>query len=173
MVGPGVSTFYFDEIHVGFVADLHTYWAAVGNRFPPGITWTTDNTGDLIDVATGELSGTWTDGVPSTISSSGSGNYAAGVGARASWLTSGIRNGRRVRGTTFLCPLTTACYQSDGTIDGAVLGSLSTAAAALVTNSTGEMRIYSRPTPTEPGQSNEVIGATCPDTVSWLRSRRL
>lgn len=172
LVGPTVSTFYFDEIHVGFVADLHTFWAAVGNRFPPGITWTTDNVGDLIDVATGELSGTWTDGVPSIISSSGAGSFAQGVGARATWLTSGIRNGRRVKGSTFLVPLTTACYQSDGTIDGAVLGSLSTAAGALVTNSTGEMRIYSRPTDTEPGQDNVVVGGVCPDKVSWLRSRR-
>ena len=98
VVGGGISTFYFTQSATGMVADLHTFWAAIGNRVPLGVTWTTANTGDLIDDATGALTGTWTDGTSSSVSSSGTGTYAGGVGARILWQTSGIRNGRRVRG---------------------------------------------------------------------------
>lgn len=172
VVGEGVSTFYLDEGASGFLSDFHTFWAAVGNRVPTGITWTTPNTGDLVDINTGELTGTWTDGSSSSVSSSGAGAYAAGVGARFTWPTSGIRNGRRVRGSTFLVPLVTSCYQADGTIDGAVWTSLSSAAGALYTGTAPALRVWSRPVNGAGGQSNTVIGSALPDKVSWLRSRR-
>lgn len=172
VVGDGVSTFYFDEAHTGFLADLHTFWAAVGIRVKVGVNFATANTGDLIDVATGELSGTWTDGSASSVSASGSGAFAQGVGARISWSTSGIRGGRRVRGSTFVVPLTVDNYDADGTLGAAYRGTFETAAANLVTAAGGNMRIYSRPGGGLPGQSNTVIGSSVKDTVSWLRSRR-
>jgi len=172
VIGGGVSTFYFDEAHTGFVADLHNFWAALGIRVKTGVTWTTAPTGDLIDVATGELSGTWTDGVISIVNASSANNYAAGVGARISWPTSGIRNGRRVKGSTFVVPLTTDCYEADGTIGAAYLGTIQTAATNLLAASAGNQRVYSRPAPSLSGQANTVIDAVAPDKVSWLRSRR-
>jgi len=167
-----VSTFYFDEAHTGFLAHLHTFWAAVGIRVKVGVNFSTPNTGDLIDIATGQLSGTWTDGSASSVSASGSGSFAQGVGARISWATSGIRGGRRVRGATFVVPLTVDNYDADGTLGAAYRGTFETAAAALVTSSAGNMRVYSRPGGGLPGQENAVIGSSVKDTVSWLRSRR-
>lgn len=172
VVGPGVSTFYFAEAHTGFVADVAAFFAALITLVPTGVTFTTQNTGDLIDVATGELSGTWTDGTTATAISSGSGAYALGVGARVRWATSGIRNGRRVRGSTFIVPLIAGAYDTAGTLSTPTLNTISTAANALFTGSTPEQRVYSRPAPGLAGQSNTVVGLTVPDKVSWLRSRR-
>lgn len=172
VVGEGVSTFYFAPEHDGFVADVHEFFTTIRTAFPSGITWTIPGNGDLIDVASGELSGTWVGLGPMTQTGGGVTTYALGVGARAVWGTTGIRSGRRVKGSTFLCPLVTAAYQSDGTIDASVLTVLNGACADLLTESEGNMRIYSRPKALLPGQANTVVAGSVKDAVSWLRSRR-
>lgn len=173
VIGEGVSTFYFDEAHVGFATDLFNFYDAIKSSFPAGVTWTVPASGDLIDVATGALSGTWTDFPGGTVNSTGSGVFSLGVGARAVWGTSGIRNGRRVKGSTFLVPLAGGAYAADGTLAGATLTSLQSGASALLTASGSNMRIYSQPAPGSGGQSNTVVDASVPDKVSWLRSRRV
>lgn len=172
VVGPGVSTFYFAEASSGFVAAVSAFFVSIAARVPSGVMFTTLNTGDLVDINTGALTGTWTDGTTGTAATSGSGTYAAGVGARGRWATNGVRNGRRVRGSTFIVPLTSACYQSDGSIDGTVWTSLSSSFGTLYTATAPNMRIWSRPVAGAGGQAHTVIGPDLPDRVSWLRSRR-
>jgi len=130
------------------------------------------NDGDLLDVATGDLTGTWAEAASGPGSGSGFGAYPAGVGARFTWATSGIVAGRRVRGSTFLCPLVNSCFGTDGTLDETVRTALDAAADGLVTASAGAMRIWSRPAPGRPGQASAVTAGDVPDKVSWLRSRR-
>jgi len=171
-VGAGLSTFFFTEAHTGFVSDLHDFFTAIRTAFPPGITWVIAGSGDTIDVDTGELDGTWAETSDATQTSAATGVFALGVGARVTWRTSGIRNGRRVQGSTFLVPLAALAYQSDGTIATDPLAVLNGAADALVTASTTNMVIYSRPVDALPGQANTVFASSVPDHVSWLRSRR-
>lgn len=172
VVGGGVSTFYFDEAGSGFVAALGTFFSSVLGRCPPGTFVTIANTGDLIDIATGALSGTWTDGTTQTPAASNAGAYAAGVGTRVEWPTSGIRHGRRVRGSTYIVPIHSACYDVDGTLGGAYLTTFASAASTLYAAKGSIMKVYSRPSSAGGGQANQVIGANVPDRVSWLRSRR-
>jgi len=172
VVGEGVSTFYFDEAHSGFVADLQAFWVSLAPRVPTGVLWTTLNTGDIIDENTGALVGTWTDGVTSTVASNGNGAYAQGVGCRGRWATNGIRNGRRVRGSTFICPMVTSTYQADGTIDGTVWTGISNAFGTLYTAGAGFQYIWSRPVAGAGGDAHLVVNTDLPDKVSWLRSRR-
>lgn len=172
VVGPGVSTFYFDEAASGFVAAVSAFFVSLAARVPTGVLFTTLNTGDIVDEDTGALVGTWTDGVTGTAATSGSGVYASGVGCRGRWSTSGIKNGRRVRGSTFIVPLVGSAYQSDGTIDGTVWTSIRTSFDNLYTATAGNMYIWSRPVAGAGGQANLVIGDDLPDKVSWLRSRR-
>ena len=172
VTGGGVSTFYFAEAHSGFVADVTAMWTAMVLRLVTGMVLTTENTGDLIDIATGEISGSWTDGTTSNVATTGTGVYAAGVGARIRWATSGITNGRRVRGSTFIVPLTSGDYDSNGTIGGAALTAIGNGAGALFTGSEGNLRIYTRPVAGRAGAAHPVVGYTTPDKVSWLRSRR-
>jgi len=172
VTGGGVSTFYFAEAHSGFVADLGAFFTSMATRFPTGLTWTTENTGDLIDVETGALSGSWTDSSTSIVNASGTGDYAGGVGARIRWQTSGISGKRRVRGSTFLCPLTVSQYDNQGSIATATLTALGTAAGTLFTAADGNLRIYTRPVGGAGGKASAVLNFTIPDRISWLRTRR-
>lgn len=172
VVGPGVSTFYWEEADTGFVAKLNTFWTSLAGTIESGIALQTLNSGDLIDIPTGTLTGTWTDGGTSNVNTSSTGNYAAGVGARIKWQTSGVRNGRRVQGATFLVPLPVSAYDATGTLAPTTLTNITNAANALVLASAGKMRIYSRPSSTGAGVASAVVGASVLDTVSWLRSRR-
>jgi hypothetical protein len=172
VVGGGVSTFYLAEGHVGGTAAIAAFFVQVGSGIPPGVTVSVPATGDLMDVASGALTGTWTNGTAAAVTSTGTGVYAAGVGFRFVWPTNGIRRGRRVRGSTFLVPLTAANYQSDGSILETTRAGMLAAAVTLASTLGSDFKIWSRPVGGAGGQANEVVGAQVPDKVSWLRSRR-
>lgn len=172
MTGPGLTTFYFAEAHTGFASDVSDFFQAVDAYLPIGITVTVPSDGDLIDVATGDLTGTWSESASGPGVGAGFGAFPAGVGARVRWSTSGIVAGRRVRGSTFLCPLVNSSFGTDGTIDPTALTNLQAAADALVTASGSNMKIWSRPVPGRAGEASTVVDASLPDRVSWLRSRR-
>lgn len=172
VIGGGVSTFFVDEAATGFLSDIRGFFDAIDLTVTGGITWSFPSTGDLIDIATGELTGSWSETPAADVNSTGSGVHAAGVGTRATWRTSGIRNGRRVVGSTFIVPLHTGSYATDGTIDTATLTLLRNAADSLLTDIAGALRVYSRPSVGVAGQASPVISSNVPDKVSWLRSRR-
>jgi hypothetical protein len=172
IVGGGISTFYWAEAHSGFIADLTAFWTGLLTRIPTGTQLTTENSGDLIDVETGAITGSWTDGSTSVQNCTGSGNYAGGVGGRIRWTTTGISNKRRVRGSTFLVPFVVGEYDTSGTLSTATLTSLGNAAGALLTASEGNMRIYTRPRGGTGGKASTVVNFTVPDKVAWLRTRR-
>jgi hypothetical protein len=172
VVGPGVTTLYFDEAGSGFAANAAQIWTSLASMFPSTITWTTPNTGDLIDIATGQLTGTWLDGTTTTAVGTSVSQYAAGVGARIKWHTGGIRNGRRVVGSTFLVPLDGNKFDAQGTIGAAHLAVMQTTATNVIGSAGNALCIYSKPSAGQPGQSSVVTVASIPDTVSWLRTRR-
>ena len=172
VVGGGVTTFYFAEAHSGFVADIGAMWTSLTLRIPVGTSITTENAGDLIDVETGAITGSWTDSSTSIVNTTGPAEYAGGVGGRIRWATSGITNNRRVRGSTFVCPLTATGYDAQGTLATAFVTALGNAAGGLFTASEGNMRIYTRPVNGSGGKASTVVNFTVPDKVSWLRSRR-
>lgn len=172
VTGGGVSTFYFDAAATGFVANLRTFFDGMKSVIAGGVTWTFPGQGDVIDSATGEITGTWTEATPADVNSSGIGVHAQGVGARVTWGTAAIRNGRRVRGSTFLVPLTAGCYADDGTIETGILTLMRGVVSSAITDFDGAARIYSRPDGTQAGAGAAILSGTVPDRVSWLRSRR-
>jgi hypothetical protein len=174
---PGVSTFYAPETDTTAIAALVTFFGNIDFGFPSSTSWDVPTTGDLIDEASGDLGGTWvqTGGaiVPGT---GGAANYAAGVGMRVRWLTSGIVNKRRLVGSTFLTGLTTLCYGSDGTIDASTISQFRSHVNTLTASS--DLRIYSpkfagtATIPERDGSSSGVVIGVIPDKVTALRSRR-
>ena len=172
VVGPGVTTLYFEESGSGFVADTVAMFETLKALFPIGTVITVPNDGDLIDVATGELSGSWTDAAAGPVTAPGSGLYAKGVGARISWRTSGIRNGRRVKGSTFLVPMVGTNLGTDGQWLPGIATQLNTAANALVADTSQVLCIYSKPGGGLPGQSSPVTSALATTAITWLRTRR-
>lgn len=172
--GPGLTTFYAEAdgtlaIQVGATG----FFDAVKAMIPTGTTIEVPGTGDLVDELTGQLTGTWGSGTSTTITGTGSGTFAAGVGARVVWETGAIRNGRRVRGSTFVVPLVSGYYESNGTLSGAAVTNLETAIGNMLVQVPTQMRVWSRPGPSGPGAALSVASGSAPDKISWLRSRRV
>lgn len=172
LVGPGLSTFYFATTATDPADDVFAFLNAAPLLFPSSVSIFVPDNGDQIDDVTGTLVGTWSDpGTGGTVTGTNTGDFFMGVGFRVKWPTAGIVGGRRVVGSTFLCPIAAAISDTSGTIDTATLVSTAGAAAALVA-AQPTMRIWSRPTPARAGTSSVVVSVEVPDKTSWLRSRR-
>lgn len=94
----------------------------------------------------------------------------AGVGACITWRSSlATRSGR---GRTFIVPLYTNSYESNGTLSAGTLTGLQNAASALVSSSkafgNGAIGVFGG----NPAQLRDVVSATVTDKVAWLSSRR-
>jgi hypothetical protein len=101
--------------------------------------------------------------------------YSAASGAVINWRTAGVRNGRRVRGRTFVVPLANSAYQSDGTLSASVITSLNTNLSTMLdTQPTATLGVWSRPSAkgATDGSWHAVQGFNIPDKVAVLRSRR-
>lgn len=183
MVGPGVSTFYLQgSVTTGWPAAVLALFNALKGFVPPGVTWTIPGTVDILDEATGEITGVNTPGGGGTVASSApAGDYKPGVGARIRWQTSGIVGGRKVQGTTFLVPVMSAEIPN-GTLS-ASLASTGVSAPATYRQTAGiTPAIYSRPRPahvkngvTIPARAGScwpIVGNTMPNSLTWLRTRR-
>lgn len=168
---PGVSVFYsdFGDDPTGA---LGTFFTAIKSLFPSPLSWSIPAAGDVIEDTTGALTGEWALGTSATVTANGDSSYQAGGGAYVIWGTGGIRNSRRVRGKTFLAPLSYNQFDSSGTLGTTTRSTLQTAAAALA--ATDLLVIWSRPIPpsTSNGLSNLVTSANVPDQVTSLATRR-
>ena len=173
VVGPGLSTFYYAGAMTGNPAALSTFFNAIKSVIPAGLTITVPSSGDVLDESTGELTGAWSQSGGSTIATTGTANFAQGVGARCVWNTANVHLGRRVRGSTFIVPLVSSAYDSGGLVGTTVVSTLQTAADALVTSTTSTWRIWSRPNDVGSFAVSAVTSATAPRKVSTLRSRRV
>jgi hypothetical protein len=182
VVGPTLSTFYAQDTSPGFPAAVRSLMASLSTFIPTGTQIVVPNNGDVINPATGALTGAWTDGAaPAAVTCSGTGVYAKGVGAQIRWRTSSIVAGRRVQGSLFVVPLISAMFDSDGTLTATNQQSIATAANSYVTAAPYAV-VWSRPsagnpsaTPPSPARAGStclIVGSSVPDRPSWLLSRR-
>lgn len=175
IVGGGVSTFYSSNSDPATLnAAIRAFFLANNGLFPSSVSIIPPGSGDTIESTTGVLNGSWSMTAPALVVGAGSGSWAAGVGLRVVWNTAGITRGRRVRGSTFLVPLTTAFYDTNGNIADATWLNVQNSAETLRAADGGSMRIYSRPSAPGVGDgvAHPITSARVPDVVSWLRSRR-
>jgi len=170
VVGPSASTFYFDSANAASVrAALHDFFTDVKTFLPLGLSIVVPNSGDTIDIVSGQPDGIWTDStVVENVNSSGNGVYAEGVGASVAWRTAVFTNGRRLVGRTFLCPLIGTAFQSStGTLSGSAQSTIQVAADLHIVTP-GHIEVYSR----THSISSTIVASSVSDQVSWLRSRR-
>jgi hypothetical protein len=153
-------------------ADFLAFFNTFKSGMPGSLTWTIDGAGDVINDATGDLTGAWTDAGAGSVTSTGSGAYAAGTGLFVNWATGTIVNGRRLNGRTFVCPILGSGYDSTGTLGAATLAVFQTAATNLA--ATGSLVIWHRPTTPggSDGSSSVVISGIARDQATSLKSRR-
>ena len=173
VVGGGQSSFHVPNgEEATAIAALATFYGVVAANSPDNVTFSIPNSGVTIDDTTGDVNGAWSGGTsPTPFTGAATTGFQMGVGARVRWNTPGTRNGRHVIGPTFLVPLASSAYTTDGFLLPAVSSALSGAAMALL--AAQEFLILSRPTgPLPDGASWTAVAGTVPLNVSWLRSRR-
>ena len=182
--GPGYTNLYFRDFTEGptdqgmadgAVAKVAAFNTVLKDYLCSGVTLTIDPMVDRLEETTGELVGFFTTAPGVAKVGGDTGNQAAGVGACISWTTGGVRNGRRIRGRTFLVPIATNYYATDGSLSTTFLTALRAAAITLSGSvGSGDLGVWSRPS--GPGASDGVwyvvTASSIRDKVAVLTSRR-
>lgn len=176
---PGYTNFHFaHEPAEGAKWDasnaaVRTFFNSIAGLLPTGVLIQFPTVGDVLDEGTGALEDTVPLAAQASVAGSGSTLHAAPVGMVVNWTTGIVVNGRRVRGRTFLVPMTNAVFAADGTPLPASVTTLQSAAAALIGNAaTLTFVIWARPAPPGVGVGAPVQGYSVPDIAAVLRSRR-
>lgn len=125
------------------------------------------------DAATGELVSINTSpAAASTWVGAGGAAFAAPVGAVIGWGTSGVNRGRRVKGRSFIVPLSSGQFEADGTLTSGALASLNTVALDYRSSGGYESVVWSRPRLGVGGAAFPITSHRVPDMAAVLRSRR-
>lgn len=183
---PGYSIFHFRDFdgagdQNGFAqgaADrVRTFANDIKGLLPYQATLTVEPDVEVIEDTNGQLVDVVSVTPPIVVNSVATAgmNMNAAVGAVITWRTQLIRNGRRIRGRTFLVPLVSATFTDAGVIAANNLAQLNVAANSL-RNATGspDLGVYARPS--GPGATDGMWAAvtshSIPAVGAVLRSRR-
>ena len=168
---PGYSVFYALPGH-SVRGMIFNFFDSIKVNVPTGVHWTVPLSGNTFDDATGELTGVWTETTAATgIDASGGAPNVGNAGACFTWRTNTILDGKKVRGRTFIVPLSTANYASNGTLDDAVLAAFRTKGQALVDDADGNLVVWHRPKAGAGGGHGPITLCTVTDRAAILRSR--
>lgn len=158
---------------------VRTFWNSLAAYLPDEVRIQVNPVVDTYERENGELFSSHTAATPpAVVAGTSTSGYAGGAGCKVTWNTSQIRNGRRVRGSTFIVPLSATAFTAVGTIGGTQSGAINTAAATLLSQlSAGgtPLAVWSRPrtTPTlRVGFCTEVVAGNCSTKTAILRGRR-
>lgn len=170
---PGISHFYTNASDdTAFHTALNTWKGTWAANLPDDVTLTLKAEVEQLEDTTGELVGAFTIGSDSTTGGANTGGYSAASGVVVNWLTGGFVAGRRVRGKTFMVPISGGAYETNGTIEGNALSFMRTSTATFQNAVQGIQVVWSRPRASLAGSSHEVTSWSIPDKVAVLRSRR-
>ena len=159
------------------VTKVNAFVTTVKSVLPNVVSLQTLNEVEEIDANNGALISIWT--APSVAAQSGTASATAGWAAAAggviSWSTAIVHRTRRIRGRTFVVPMSTEAWDTDGTIKSVQLSTLNTAATNLRTPTAEiELGVWARPS--APGLSDArfapVSSHRVPDMSAILTSRR-
>lgn len=174
VVGSAVSVLHYSasDNSAPPVAAVVTALQGIRPVMAGGVIATVPNTGDVIDDVTGTLTGVWSTTGGAAVAMTGYATGPAGVGACIGWQTGGIVYGKKLRGRTFMVPLSGDSYDSTGTLTANVLSVLGTFANAM--QASGPLAVWSRPNPAKArvGNSYGVVSNRIRDKVAILTSRR-
>lgn len=181
--GPGITTL-FGLVGVPMVPSLRAFFLSLAGALPNDVTIQVQDGGDIIQDTTGDLVGAWTAAPVLPVTGSSGLPYAAPVGAEVVWNTTTIVDGHRLKGRTFLVPMSTALYDTDGTINATFLGSMQSTADTFFAAASGDLVVWHRPrkaraadgsrpaVTARAGGHGVVTGTVVADKAVILRSRR-
>lgn len=174
VVGSAVNVLAYDgsDNAAPPLSAIRTAYQGLAPFLPTGLNIAFPNTGDRFTDTTGDLSGFWTASAVGNVVGSAPAAAAAGVGACASWSTGAVVGTRRLRGRTFLVPLATNAYDTDGTLVSGALTVLNAWGTAMLAS--GPLFVWSRPRNEagDNGTSSGVQSFRVKDKVAFLSSRR-
>jgi hypothetical protein len=136
---------------------------------------------DVYNEGDAELSASYTAATnPLVVAGTGATGYAGGAGFKINWNTGVIRNGRRVKGATFIVPALATCFGNTGTVQPTVVTAVNTAATTLMNElvtAGAPLLVWSRPLVkdgalTRTGAVSPVASGTCSAKSAILRGRR-
>lgn len=182
---PGWTNFYFDtgtqtthgqtEMDSAAARTVN-FWSSIKSLLPPTVTLTVQSDVEIIDPNTGQLTNVGAVAAqPAQTGSATAAPYSAATGAVMTLRTAGVRNGRRVRGRTFIVPTASSIFATDGTLGDANITTIQSAATTLIGAAASiRLGVYARPTTKggTDGQWYPITSATVPDLAAVLRSRR-
>lgn len=176
---PGYSNFHFAGDGADLLA-LDSAAEAVRNffenfriRLPSSVSIQIQPTAEVIDEASGQILGSYDITELDPVTGGTSSMYSAATGAVVNWNTQAYRNGRRIRGRTFLVPLTSNSFDSQGDLASETLTSLRNGADYLASGtSVLPFVVWARPINGSGGTAEPVTSYNIPDLGAVLRSRR-
>lgn len=164
---PGVTTLYFPVSAAVPMAAVKAFFTTLAPLLPNAVSVTFPTSGMEIDIGSGQPTGTWTVGAQTGVSGSGGTAFAAPVGGVINWLTGSFVGGRQIRGKTFVVPMATAMYGTNGKLTSTATNAMGSAGTTLATGGNG-LTIWSR----RNAAAATVSAATAPDKAVVLASRR-
>jgi len=170
---PGYTNFYSSGTMSTIAPAIRSFFEAIKALLPTSVTLVYPNTVDQINEATGAITGSYAY-TPALANTTGTtaGIFSGATGAVVNWNTDTFINSRRVRGRSFLVPLSGSAFDTNGSLDDTKRGTIQTAAAALVTAGSGAFVVWHRPTQFTSGSAAAMTSAFVPDLAAVLRSRR-
>lgn len=175
--GGGVDGIVETSVEAGVCATrTRAFFNAMVGLLPSGLQITVLPTVAKLDEGSGDLEDEFTvNPAPTAVVGTAVGNYAAPAGACVNWRTATIISGRRLRGRTFLVPLSSGAFFSDGTPSTAALTTINAAANELATGPVGlgePLVVWARPTNGAGGAVGRAVSGNAADKAAILRSRR-
>lgn len=152
---------------------MHDFFNVLKAQLPTDVTISFQTDMALIDSTSGQQTGQVSVADPGQVTGTGSGAYASPTGALVRWTTDVFRNGRQVRGRTFLVPLIASSYDTTGSLTPAAVTLFQTAANGSLTSGDLPRVVFSRPPAGGgAGAATAVTGFVVPDLAVILRTRR-
>lgn len=182
--GPGFTNLYFRDFSEGDVnqamADgartrVQTWLTEIRTTLPSSIFTGLDPVMDVVTVEDGKLEGFFNVAVTAPAAGAVGGSFSAASGGVVSWGTNGVRNGRRIRGRTFIVPIGGTMYDSVGTLSDFALGTFRAASTAMLAPGiTGVLGVWARPSVKGATDGTWTFATTAKvnDKVAILTSRR-
>lgn len=183
---PGFTNLHFRDFDTDTDPDLAqataainkvaTFFGAMTELLPAAARLQIQREVDVLESTTGELLMTLNyTGTLNAIAGTAAASVAGPAGAVVNWRTGNVRNGRRIRGRTFLVPLAVSAYEVNGTLLASAQNTIQSAATALIDNTGNpDLGVWARPSGPTATDGIWVLatGASVPDMVAVLRSRR-
>jgi hypothetical protein len=178
---PGYTNLYFINpeeptlaIRNTTAGRVRTWFEAIKTTLPSTVQIAYPSEMEQITTETGVLMSTMPiDALANTVGTL-VGTFASPVGACVNWSTSLIVNGRKLRGRTFLVPMGSAAFQTDGTLKDTDRTAIVTASNTLASYQDNlVLGIWHRPSlGGADGVAAQVASASVKDKAAVLRSRR-